>query len=107
MIDRDPPAERAAQQRDVDGHTILSDSEDLRGESLDAVRSLCADPDLAAIVADVGDAIEWFHCGVRLKRRAVRRLETRRCSAQCGRGVAFVSRDFSMVERCLELEQIF
>ena len=70
-----PPAEAAADQMIVDHDLVQRQARGLRGRRLDARDRLVADPDFAAVLADMHRAVHRLHRGVRQERNLVGRLD--------------------------------
>ena len=71
----EPPAEAAADQMIVDDDLVQRQARGLRRRRLGARHRLAADPDLAAVLADMNRAVHRLHRGVREERNLVDRLD--------------------------------
>ena len=86
------PAEPAAQQMVVDAHLLALQAGELHDGRLRDPRNLRADPDVAAILAQVHGAVHRFHRGVREERLLVDGLDLLHGAGdRCG-GVTFMAR---------------
>ena len=74
-IDLQPPAEAAADQMIVDHDLVQRQAGGLRRRRLGARDGLAADPDFAAVLADMNRAVHRLHRGVREERNLVGRLD--------------------------------
>ena len=70
-----PPAEAAADQMIVDHDLLQRQAGGLRRHRLDPRDRLGADPDLAAVLADMHRAVHRLHRGVREERHLIGRLD--------------------------------
>ena len=70
-----PPAKAAADQMIVDDDLLQRQAGGLCGRRLGARDRLAADPDFAAVLADVNRAVHRLHRGVREERNLVGRLD--------------------------------
>ena len=74
-IDLQPAAKAAADQMIVDHDLVQRQAGGLRRRRLDAREDLAADPDFAAVLADMNRAVHRLHRGVREERNLVHRLD--------------------------------
>ena len=74
-IDLEPPAKAAADQMIVDHDLVQRQACRLRRRRLGARDDLGADPDFAAVLADMNGAVHRLHRGVREERNLVDRLD--------------------------------
>ena len=74
-VDLQPPAEAAADQMIVDDDLVQRQACGLRGHRLNARHGLAADPDFAAVLANMHRAVHRLHGGVREERNLVGRLD--------------------------------
>ena len=74
-IDLQPPAKAAADQMIVDHDLVQWQAGGLRRCGLGARDDLGADPDFAAVLADMNCAVHRLHCRVREERDLVGRLD--------------------------------
>ena len=74
-IDLQPPAEATADQMVVDHNLVQRQAGGLRCRRLGSREDLAADPDFAAVRADVNRAVHRLHRGVREERHLVNRLD--------------------------------
>ena len=74
-IDLEPAAEAAADQMIVDHDLVQRQAGGLRGRRLGARDGLVADPDFAAVLADMDRAVHRLHRRVREERNLVGRLD--------------------------------
>ncbi len=74
-IDLQPPAKAAADQMIVDHDLVQRQAGDLRRRRLGSRDDLGADPDFAAVLADMNRAVHRLHRGVREERNLVDRLD--------------------------------
>ncbi len=74
-IGLEPPSEAAADEMIVDDDLVQRQARDFRRRRLDARDGLAADPDFAAVLADVNRAVHRLHGRVREKRDLVSRLD--------------------------------
>ena len=70
-----PPAKAAADQMIVDHDLVQRQTCGLRRRRLGARDGLAADPDFAAVLADMNRAVHRLHRGVREERNLVGRLD--------------------------------
>ena len=74
-VDLEPPAEAAADQMIVDDDLVQRQAGGLRRRRLGAREGLGADPDFAAVLADMNRAVHRLHRRVREERNLVGRLD--------------------------------
>ena len=96
-----PPAEAAADQMIVHHDLVQRQARGLRGRRLGARHGLAADPDFAAVLADMDRAVHRLHRGVREERNLVGRLDLGGGARQGLVDVADVLRDRARLERRL------
>ncbi len=100
-IDLQPPAKAAADQMVVDHHLVQRQAGSLRCHRLSSRDDLIADPDFAAVLADMHRAVHRLHRRVREERNLVGRLELRDGARHRLVDVADVLRDRPCIERRL------
>src|ERR1700676_3066347 len=67
-VNLQPPAKATADEMIVDHHLVQRQGGDFRRRRLGARDGLVADPDFAAVLADMDRAVHRLHCGVREER---------------------------------------
>ena len=96
-----PPAEATADQMIVEHDLLQRQAGDLRCRRLAARDRLVADPDFAAVLADVNGAVHRFHGRVGEKRNLVDRLDLGDGARHRLVGIADSLRDRARIERRL------
>ena len=96
-----PPAEAAADQMIVDHDLVQRQAGGLRRRRLDARDGLAADPDFAAVLADMDRAVHRLHRRVREERNLVGRLDLGDGARHRLVDIADILRDRSRIERRL------
>ena len=96
-----PPAEAAADQMIVDDDLVQRQAGGLRRRRLGARDGLAADPDLAAVLADMDRAVHRLHRRVREERNLVGRLDLGGGARHRLVDIADVLRDRPRIERRL------
>jgi hypothetical protein len=74
-VDLQPPAKATADEMIVDHHLVQRQDGDFRSGRLGARDGLVADPNFAAVLADMDRAVHRLHCGVREERNLIDRLD--------------------------------
>src|SRR4029077_8165084 len=64
-VDLQPPAKATADEMIVDHHLVQGQARDFRRRRLGARDGLVADPNFAAVLADMDSTVHRLHCGVR------------------------------------------
>jgi hypothetical protein len=100
-VDIEPAAETAAEQLVVNPDCILRQAGDPGDHSLSQCRRLGADPELAAILADLDCAVHRLHRRVGEKRRLVDGVDSLRCPRECFLRVALVACHHAGLLRCV------
>ena len=100
-IDLQPPAKAAANQMVVHDDLVQRQARDLCGSRLGARDDLVADPDFAAVLADMRRAVHRLHCRVREERDLVGRLDLGNRTRHGFVGVADILRHRPRIERGL------
>jgi hypothetical protein len=96
-----PSAEAAADQVVVDDDLVQRQAGGLRGRRLDPRHGLAADPDFAAVLAQVNRAVHRLHGGVREERKLVGRLDLSDGARHGPLDIADALRDRPGIERRL------
>src|SRR5262249_38329739 len=99
IVDAEPPAETASDERDVHLDALRRNSEKLPDFALQTLRVLRRRPDLAAAGWDSGGGILGRDEGMRLKGVAVGRRHTSRGSRERGVRVAIAPGDMARFRR--------
>ena len=98
-VDFEPPAEPAADQVIVDHDLFQRQTGSLRRRRLGSRQHLGADPNLAAVVADMDRAVHRLHRRVRKKRNLVDRLDLDGGARHRLVDIADILRDRPRIER--------
>ena len=103
-VDLEPPAEAAAEQVVVDPDRVLRQPGDLGDHGLGQGRRLGADPDVAAVLADMDGAVHRLHRRMGEERQLIDRVDPLRRAGERLLGVALVARHRAgLLRRLLEL----
>ena len=100
-IDFQPPAKAAADQMIMDHDLFQRQSGGLRSRCLGSRDDLGADPDLAALLAEMDRAVHRFHRRMGEERQLVRRLDLGDCARHGLVDIAGVLRNRPRIERRL------